>query len=534
MEVANASTFECPPRPSKRRSVEDTPTDGAKVRRLSRSPPIPGDSCQSPRNEVADQLPLPSLTKCDQKNFPPPPSSPPLDHPVAGKRKAGQPDCLPPPKRVQSSPETAEARTTLGWWLSNLPNEEDFEDQEIPKVVNNMSQPAPRWSWSISSDSSGTELSQSGGSSEPAFSRGKEYSMYEHVDYQVGLEMKGSFMRPSEAGMVKEDKELCKSLLTTSQPIVSDALFSDDHFDKFHLNLHGRSKPRICLDLHPRLMPSVENLYICGREEFAGFIEGHNDRWVKSIPFYGPCPQPDHTYGFKWSNFTEQQRRKLMIEPTENSYYTAREDIYFPFLTAEVTCGQHGLYLVDKPNIHSMTIQMRGIVDLYRKINRPKDVHGRVLGFSISHNNNEMFALPLVERLKAVIDELPDPLSQSLKLAATFDSVSVQDSQDDLSIPESELRNMIEMLQQQLERQQREAKAESERQEREAKEESERQQREAQERKTLFLAQLEQQQKNSEQQQKKSEQQLNELMGMLKEHIAHLAQQNTNSNIADR
>lgn len=413
-----------------------------------------------------------------QSFAPPPPSSSPLDHPVSRKRKADRPDCLPPPKRVHSSPENAEARTTLGWWLSNLSKEEDFEYQGLPSVVSAMSQPTPKRSRSRSSDSLGRGLSQSGDGPETAFSREKKYSVYEDVNYQVVLEMKGSFMRPSKAGMVKEDKELCERLLKTSQPTVSDALFSDDHFDKFCSNLRGRSEARICLDLHPRLVPSVENLYICGREEFAGFIEGHNDPWVKSIPFYGPRPQPDHTYGFKWSNFTEQQRRKLMIEPTEKSFYTAREDIYFPFLTAEV---KHWLDLADKRNIHSMTIHMRGIVDLYRKINRPKDVHGRVLGFSISHDDNrerihayypeingdestywretltnfvigndnkwtsyqftlnvcQTFALPLVKRLKAVIDELSDPLSQSLELAATLEDVSVQDSQDGLSVPES-------------------------------------------------------------------------------------------------
>ena len=497
-----------------------------------------------------------------RKGFPPPPpSSPPLDYPVSRKRKANQPDYLPPPKRVQSSPETAEAQTTLREWLSNLPNEEDFEDQEIFEAVNDMSQPTSKRSRSRSSDSLGRGLSPSGDGSETAISREKKYSVYRDGNYKVVLETKGSFMKPSKAGMVKEDKELCESLLWTTQPIFNDALFSDDHFDKFHSNLRGRSEARICLDLHPRLMPSVENLYICGREEFAGLIEGHNDPWVKSIPFYGPRPQPDHTYGFKWSNFTRLQRRKLMIEPTKKSFYAAREDIYFPFLTAEVKCGKQGLDLADKPNIHSMTIQMRGIVDLYRKINRPNDVHGRVLGFSISHDDNgerihayypeidgdettywretlkefgvgsdngkdrwtshrftlnvcQMFALPLVERLKTVIDELPDPLFQSLELAATFEDVSVQRSQSDLSVSEfqdekfkkprnvrvsnAELRNMIQMLQRQVERQAEDAN---------------RQQRDAKERETLLLAQL-------EQQQKKSEHQLNEVMGMLKDQRA--------------
>lgn len=384
--------------------------------------------------------------------------------------------------------------------------------------------------------------------------------MYKDVNYQVVLETKGSFMRSSDAGMAEEDKELCERLFTTTQPIVSDPLFSDDHIDRFLSNLCGRSEARIYLDLHPRLVPSVENLHICGRGEFAGLIEGHNDPWVKSIPFYGPRPQPDHTYGFRWSNFTEQQRRKLMIEPTEKSYYTAREDIYFPFLTAEVKCGKQGLELAEKPNLHSMTIQMRGIVDLYRKINRPQDVHRRVLGFSISHdeyaerihayypeingdettywrvklkdfslgsdhgkdistshqftlNVCQMFALPLVERLKNVIDELPDPLSQ-LELAATSDDVAAQGSQDDLSVLESrgdnfqrprnvrgldaELRSMIQTLQRQLE--------DAAQQNRDAAQQN----RDAKERETQLLAQMSQQQENSAQQ-------ISELIGMLKE-----------------
>lgn len=117
-----------------------------------------------------------------------------------------------------------------------MPNEEDFEDQEISKVVNDVNQSTPKRLRSRSSDSLGRGLSQSGDGSESAFSREKEYSVYKDVNYQVVLETKGSFMRPSIAGMVKEDKEPCERLLTTSQPIVSDALFSDGYFDKFHSN----------------------------------------------------------------------------------------------------------------------------------------------------------------------------------------------------------------------------------------------------------------------------------------------------------
>ena len=295
-------------------------------------------------------------------------------------------------------------------------------------------------------------------------------------------------MRASKAGLFREDKELYDKLFTNVQPRSGDDLFSDAHFNAFHTNLRGRSEARICIDLHPRLVPSIENLSICGREEFAGLIEGHNDPWVKAISFYGPRPQPDHTFGFKWSNFTDQQRRRLMIEPSEKSYYTAREDIYFPFLTAEVKCGRAGLELADRANMHSMVVGMRGIVDLYRKVGRPNDIHRRLLGLSISHDDNsirmhaywpeidgdqttywrgyskdfsigndegrhkwasyqftvnacQLFGLPLLKRLRDVIDEVPDANSQSMTLAATLDEISVQSSQEELSAPESQDEN---------------------------------------------------------------------------------------------
>lgn len=389
--------------------------------------------------------------------------------------------------------------------------------------------------------------------------------MYRDGNYRVVLETKGSFTCPSEAGLIDEDRKLCDQLLNETQPIPSDILFGDDHFPRFHRNLRGRSEARICLDLHPRVAPSVENLYICGRREFEGLIEGHNDPWVKAIPFYGPRPQPDHTFGFKWTNFTEEHRRKLGIEPTEKSYYTAREDIYFPYLTVEVKCGKQGLDLADMPNINSMTTVLRGVVDVFRRAGRAKDVHRRVLGFSISHDDNgvrihahypeidgdkttywretlkdfsisndkgkdrwvcyhftlnvcQKFALPFLKRLQAAINTLPDPITQQTGLVATFDEFSVQSSQDDISASDSqdgfkkprtvrglnaELKTLIQSLQRQLEQQRKEAK----------------------EQEQLLLTQLEQQREESERQRKEAEQQRKEADQHQKELMMMLKQQ---------
>jgi hypothetical protein len=79
---------------------------------------------------------------------------------------------------------------------------------------------------------------------------------------------------------------------------------------------------------------------------------------------------------------------QLNINPGEKSYYTARKDVYFPFLTSEMKCGKQGLDLADRPNTHSMTIALQGIIDLYRKANHTADIHRRALGFAISHDEH--------------------------------------------------------------------------------------------------------------------------------------------------
>ena len=106
---------------------------------------------------------------------------------------------------------------------------------------------------------------------------------------------------------------------------------------------------------------------------------------LKTEPIYGPKPQPDHARGLKWSVSTEKQRGKLGIKPDEKSPYTAREDMYFPYLTAEIKCGNQALELADRQNMHSMCIALRAVVSLCQAAGCTDEVHRRILGFSISH-----------------------------------------------------------------------------------------------------------------------------------------------------
>jgi hypothetical protein len=49
--------------------------------------------------------------------------------------------------------------------------------------------------------------------------------------------------------------------------------------------------------------------------------------------------------------------------------------IYFPFLICEVKCGGAALDIADWQNAHSMTLAMRGIMELFRLVKREKELY---------------------------------------------------------------------------------------------------------------------------------------------------------------
>jgi len=137
----------------------------------------------------------------------------------------------------------------------------------------------------------------------------------------------------------------------------------------------------------------------------------------------------------------------------------------------------------------------------------------------------QLFALPFLQRLKVVIDQVPDPMMQQAELASTWDETSVQSSQDDASAPElpddgfkkprsgrglnAELKTLIQSLQRQLEQQRKESEQQ--------RLQLEQQRQESKERESLLSTQLEQQRKEADEQQK-------ELVKMLKQQSDQIKQ----------
>jgi hypothetical protein len=61
--------------------------------------------------------------------------------------------------------------------------------------------------------------------------------------------------------------------------------------------------------------------------------------------------------------------------------------MYLPFLTCEVKCGAAALDITDRQNAHSITLAMRGIVELFRLVKREKELYREILAFLISHDH---------------------------------------------------------------------------------------------------------------------------------------------------
>ncbi|KAK5253999.1 hypothetical protein LTR40_011058 [Exophiala xenobiotica] len=61
--------------------------------------------------------------------------------------------------------------------------------------------------------------------------------------------------------------------------------------------------------------------------------------------------------------------------------------MYFPFFSSEVKCGAAALDVADRQNAHSMTLAVRGVVELFRLVKREQELHQEILAFSISHDN---------------------------------------------------------------------------------------------------------------------------------------------------
>jgi hypothetical protein len=212
---------------------------------------------------------------------------------------------------------------------------------------------------------------------------------YTRPSYETVLATKGSFMGKFDLGITDVSKRLCRTLLEAEQSVPQDTLFRDDLFDETCESVRARNEAMVVRDISPLICPSAQVLRIYGAKHLKPLNESVNEGWNSAIPFYGPRPQPDYSVGFGRFTFTNNQLEKLTpfvgeVTDTFTSYFMATWQMYLPFLTCEVKCGAAALDIADRQNAHSMTLAVRGTVELFRLVKREKELHREILAFSIS------------------------------------------------------------------------------------------------------------------------------------------------------
>ncbi|OJD14361.1 hypothetical protein AJ78_05296 [Emergomyces pasteurianus Ep9510] len=208
--------------------------------------------------------------------------------------------------------------------------------------------------------------------------REEKSTSYENARYETLLETKSSFMKESELGITNASKRSCQTLLKAEQRVPKNSLFRDDLFKKICEKVQDRNEAMVIQDITRLIVPSAENLAICGDEHLKILIESVSEDWDNTISITKSPPQPDYSVGFRRGAFTHDQLQRLQPfvgDLSDTSYFMAT----FYIATA--------LDIADRQNAHSATIGVRATVELFKLVKREKEINREILAFSISHDH---------------------------------------------------------------------------------------------------------------------------------------------------
>lgn len=218
---------------------------------------------------------------------------------------------------------------------------------------------------------------------------------YADQRYPKKLEAKGSFLHDSEDGLCEESRLSIYQLRRWHQEPPKDSLFDDVRFAA--TCTAARNELRIFRDMTPLLVPSAELLALYDSNIAKCFIESIGEKWTNCIPLTNTTPQPTFAVGFSKSAFNPLELQKLKLLAGDyldgdQSFFMATSEMFFPFLTCEIKGDSEVFDVADRRNAHSMTVAIRAVALLHQLCNQQGQIHGKMLGFSVSHNNEHICA----------------------------------------------------------------------------------------------------------------------------------------------
>ncbi|AEO58448.1 hypothetical protein MYCTH_2305791 [Thermothelomyces thermophilus ATCC 42464] len=282
----------------------------------------------------------------------------------------------------------------ISYWVENQCWPEKLKQPEEALEMDYMEYPLAR-KRSVSSSSRKRPSSTMTRTPTDEKPREEKSTAYRNPQFPLLLKALGSYMEASDLGITDTSEHLISALLSGEQSVPRGTLFDDDVFADACRNLKNRNEPRVIQDISRLIVPSAESLALRDRK-YKCLVESVNEGWNHSIPLSRITrPQPDYSVGFKDDAFTKEQLTKLSplvgdIVAGDRSFFMATWYMYFPFLTCEVKAGTAGLEIADRQNAHSMTLAVRGVVELFRTVKRESEVNRQILAFSVSHDHTSV------------------------------------------------------------------------------------------------------------------------------------------------
>lgn len=205
------------------------------------------------------------------------------------------------------------------------------------------------------------------------------------------LEENGIYMKASLL-LKGESKKACAELLEGQQKPSLYPCYPASELEVVLDRVHELNEARLQRDVMPWVVPSAENLHFSGVIDRTYIGEEVDTEWTRCETMGSSRPKPDFAAGLKRSAFSADEDSKLQNYSTAHRPYLFTADLTFPFLICEAKTGRVGLDSADTQNIHSASIATRAILNLYASVfgldhESTKDLFGRILVFTVSHNN---------------------------------------------------------------------------------------------------------------------------------------------------
>lgn len=214
---------------------------------------------------------------------------------------------------------------------------------------------------------------------------------YQSPRFETLLQKAGIYMKENPVEPSQSCKELCGRLLEAEQELPKDSLFNEEAFRPVIARLENENEATVVRDMTPLVAPPAELLYLRGAKHLR-ILHGHVNRaWHRSVPLVAPPPQPDYCVGLSLYAFDAKrdQRLEALIADKERNPLMATWQMYFPFFMCEVKAANEDLNAADRQNMSSCSVAVNSVVALYRAAGREKELHGKILAFSIAHNTEQ-------------------------------------------------------------------------------------------------------------------------------------------------